>query len=57
MTEKDKAAVTADDLARYISDMTGVDLGEYSGSNDPLHNACEAARDFIQQRDAAVASA
>ena len=43
----------ADDLARYIADMTGVEIGKHSTPNNPWFNACEAARDFIQQREAA----
>ncbi len=40
----------ADDLARYISEITGADIGEHSSGNDPWANACDAARGYLQQR-------
>ena len=53
LKQRDEYHDVADDLARYISDMTGQDIGEHSSANNPWFNACEAARDFLQQRDAA----
>lgn len=47
----------ADDLAGYIGDMTGIEIGKHSTPNNPWFNACEAARDFIQQREAAQPAA
>ncbi len=51
LKERDEAEDRADEFAELIATMTGVDLGEYTSSNDPLQNAVDAANEWIRKRD------
>lgn len=48
--ERDEAQEWADELARLISEITGVDIGEHSNLNSPWERAAEAAEAHLEKR-------
>jgi hypothetical protein len=49
--ERDEAIEAADQLADFLADITGAEVGEHSSTNEPWRNAMQAADEYLRSPD------